>query len=286
MSVVVTAATGALGRLVIEELLTRLPADRIAAVVRDRERAADLAARGIELRIADYGDPEALAGAFRPGDRVLLISGNELGRRVAQHTAVIEAAKTAGVAQLAFTSFHRAPDAEFRLAEEYRVTERVLTGSGVPYTILRNGWYTENNTDRLAAVLAHDAVIASAGAGRISSASRADYAAAAAAVLTGDGHLGRAYDLTGEVAWSYEEYAAELSRQSGRTISYRNVPAEAHLDVLTGAGMPQPMAEIFVDLDAKVAQGAMAHTTGDLAGLIGRAPTPLAETVRTALATH
>ncbi|MCX4583531.1 SDR family oxidoreductase [Streptomyces sp. NBC_01481] len=284
MSIVVTGATGALGRLVIEELLAIVPAEQLAAVVRNKEKAADLAARGIELRIADYSEPGTLAGAFRAGDRVLLISGSEVGRRVPQHAAVIEAAKAAGVAQLAYTSVLGGPGADFRLAAEHQVTEQAIADSGLPYTFLRNGWYTENYTEHLAPVLEHGAVVASAGEGRIASASRADYAAAAAAALTGEGHLGTAYELSGDVAWSFAEYAAELSRQTGRTITYNNVPAEAHLEILTGAGLPGPLAEIFVDVDAAVGRGLLAGTSGDLARLAGRPTTPLADSVAAALA--
>ncbi|MEU9009747.1 SDR family oxidoreductase [Streptomyces sp. NPDC048479] len=285
MSIVVTGATGALGRLVVDELLATVPAERIAAVVRSKEKAADLAARGVELRIADYSEPESLAGAFRAADRVLLISGSEVGQRVPQHTAVIEAAKAAGVAQLAYTGVLGGPDADFQLAAEHKATEQVILDSGLPYTFLRNGWYTENYTEHLAPVLEHSAVVASAGEGRIASAARADYAAAAAAVLTGEGHLSQTYELSGDVAWSFEEYAAELSRQTGRTIAYNNVPAGTHLQILTGAGLPGPLAEILVDVDAAVGRGLLAGTTGDLARLTGRPTTLLADSVAAALAT-
>jgi NAD(P)H dehydrogenase (quinone) len=283
MNIVVTGATGALGRLVVEELLATVPADRVAAVVRDKEKGADLADRGVELRIADYDEPATLEGAFRPGDRVLLVSGSEVGRRVPQHTAVIEAAKAAGVAQLAYTGVLGGPDADFDLAAEHRATEQLILDSGLPYTFLRNGWYTENYTAALSPVLEHGAVVGSAGDGRIASATRADYAAAAAAVLTGEGHLGRAYELSGDTAWSLAEYAAELSRQTGRTITYNEVPAETHLSILTGAGVPEPFARILVDVDAAIARGRLARTTGDLARLAGRPTTPLADTISAAL---
>ncbi|MFF8847198.1 SDR family oxidoreductase [Streptomyces sp. NPDC015127] len=284
MSIVVTGATGALGRLVVEELLDTVPGDRIAAVVRDEEKAADLAARGVELRIADYGDPAALEGAFRAGDRVLLISGSEVGRRVPQHAAVIEAARAAGVAQLAYTGVLGGPEADFDLAAEHKATERLILESGLPYTFLRNGWYTENYTGNLTPVLEHGTVVGSAGDGRIASAGRADYAAAAAAVLTGEGHLGAAYELSGDTAWSLAEYAAELSRQTGRTITYTEVPAETHLGILTGAGVPEPFARILVDVDQAIGRGLLGRTTGDLARVTGRPTTPLAETVAAALA--
>ncbi|WP_169922606.1 NAD(P)H-binding protein, partial [Streptomyces lushanensis] len=183
MSIVVTGATGHLGRLVVESLLAAdVPADGIAAVARSEEKAAALVARGVELRLADYDRPETLAGAFRAGDRALLISGSEPGRRVPQHTAVIEAARAAGVAQLAYTGALGGQEADFDLADDHKETERLILASGLPYTFLRNGFYTEVYTENLAPVLEHGTVVANAGEGRTATASRADYAAAAAAV--------------------------------------------------------------------------------------------------------
>lgn len=284
MSIVVTGATGELGRLVIDQLLATTPAAGIAAVVRNKEKAAGIAALGVELRIADYSRSETLDGAFRAGDRVLLISGSEVGSRVAQHTAVIDAAKAAGVAQLAYTGVLGGPDADFLLADEHKVTEQLILDSGLPYTFLRNGWYTENYTANLAPVLAHGAVVANAGDGRIASATRADYAAAAAAVLTGEGHLGKAYELSGDVAWSLDEYAAEVARASGQEIVHNDVPAAAHQEILVGAGLPADFAAILVDVDEAVRRGRLAGTNGDLARLIGRPTTPLADTVAEAVA--
>ncbi|WP_327235016.1 SDR family oxidoreductase [Streptomyces sp. NBC_01317] len=287
MSIVVTGATGHLGRLVIESLLASgtAPGD-IAAVVRDKEKAAEPAARGVELRVADYDRPETLADAFRAGDRVLLISGSDVGRRVPQHSAVIDAARAAGVARFAYTSILGGPDSELQLAAEHQVTERLILDSGLPYTLLRNGFYTEVYTEALAPVLEHGKVVHSAGDGRIASASRADFAAAAATVLTGEGHLNRAYELSGDTAWSFAEYAAELSRQTGRTITYDNVPAEVYGEILGGAGVPAAFVPILVDLDAGIGRGQIANVTGDLARLIGRPTTPLAESVAEALASH
>ncbi|WP_392672056.1 SDR family oxidoreductase [Streptomyces sp. LN785] len=284
MSIVVTGATGELGRLVIEGLLATVPANGIAAVVRNEEKGAALAARGVELRIADYDRAETLADAFRAGDRVLLISGSEVGKRVPQHTAVIEAARAAGVAQLAYTGVLGGPDADFELAAEHKVTEQLILDSGLPYTFLRNGWYTENYTANLAPVLEHGAVVANAGEGRVASATRADYAAAAAAVLTGEGHLGRSYELSGDTAWSFAEYAAEVSKASGREIAYNDVPAAVHQEILVGAGLPEGFAAILVDVDEAIARGLLAGTTGDLARLIGRPTTPMAATVAAAVA--
>ncbi|MFJ7208171.1 SDR family oxidoreductase [Streptomyces sp. NPDC098789] len=284
MSIVVTGATGALGRLVLEDLLATVPATEIAAVVRNEAKAADLAARGVEVRVADYSDPASLEGVFRAGDRVLMISGSEVGQRVPQHTAVIGAAKAAGVAQLAYTGILGGPEADFDLAAEHRVTEQLILDSGLPHTFLRNGWYHENYTAQLGNVLEHGAVVGSAGEGRIASAARADYAAAAAAVVTGEGHLNKVYELSGDTSWSLAEYAAEVAAQSGREIAYASVPADAHLDVLTGAGVPAGFAAILVDVDAAISRGRLAGTSGDLAKLIGRPTTPIATAIAGALA--
>ncbi|MFE7974731.1 SDR family oxidoreductase [Streptomyces shenzhenensis] len=282
MSIVVTGATGHLGRHVVDQLLEKVPAEQITAVVRDEAKAADFAARGVRIAVADYNTPETFDGLFAADDRVLLISGNEFDKgRVQQHTVVIDAAKAAGVALLAYTSAPGSLTAA--LADDHRATEKVLLAAGLPYTLLRNGWYHENYTENLAPVLAHDAVVAAAGEGRISSASRADYAAAAVAVLTGEGHENKTYELGGDEAWSLAEYAAELSRQTGKEIAYSSVPGETMQGILTGAGVPEAMAAILVGVDASIAKGELVVATGDLSRLAGRPTTPLAEVVTTAL---
>ncbi|MFH7337793.1 SDR family oxidoreductase [Streptomyces sp. KHY 26] len=282
MSIVVTGATGHLGRHVVEQLLEKVPAERITAVVRDEEKAADFAARGVRLAVADYNAPETFEGLFAAGDKVLLISGNEFDNdRVRQHTVVIEAAKAAGVALLAYTS---APGTlKAALADDHRATEQVLRAAGLPYTLLRNGWYHENYTERLAPVLEHGAVVAAAGEGRVSSAARADYAAAAVAVLTGEGYENRTYELGGDEAWSFAEYAAELSRGTGREIVYNAVTVETMRGILTGAGLPEPLADVFAGVDASIARGELVVDSGDLSRLIGRPTTPLAAAVEAAL---
>ncbi|PKW08353.1 NAD(P)H dehydrogenase (quinone) [Streptomyces sp. 1222.5] len=282
MSIVVTGATGHLGRHVVEQLLEKVPADRITAVVRDKEKAAGLAARGVRLAVADYNAPETFDGLFSAGDRVLLISGNEFDKgRVRQHEVVIEAARAAGVALLAYTS---APGSlRAALADDHRATEEVLLASGLPYSLLRNGWYHENYTENLAPVLEHGAVVQAAGDGRISSASRADYAAAAVAVLTGEGHENTTYELGGDVAWGFAEYAAELSRQTGREIVYNPVSVVALTGILTGAGLPAPLAAILAGVDASIEKGELAVSSGDLSRLTGRPTTPLADAVAAAL---
>ncbi|MEU0756236.1 SDR family oxidoreductase [Streptomyces albogriseolus] len=282
MSIVVTGASGKLGRHVVEQLLEKVPAGQVTAVVRSPERVADLAERGVRVAVADYNAPETFDGLFAAGDKVLLISGNEFDKgRVRQHSVVIDAARAAGVALLAYTSAPGSLTAT--LADDHRGTERALLDSGVPYVLLRNGWYHENYTENLAPVLEHDAVVAAAGEGRISSASRADYAAAAVAVLTGEGHENTTYELGGDEAWSFAEYAAELSRQTGREIVYTPVTPEALTGILTGAGVPEPMAAVFAGVDAAIAEGQLVVDSGDLSRLTGRPTTPLAEAVAAAL---
>ncbi|EMF27742.1 MULTISPECIES: SDR family oxidoreductase [Streptomyces] len=282
MSIVVTGASGKLGRHVVEQLLEKVPAEQVTAVVRSPEKVADLAARGVRVAVADYNAPETFDGLFAAGDKVLLISGNEFDKgRVRQHSLVIDAAKAAGVALLAYTSAPATLTAT--LADDHRGTERALLDSGVPYVLLRNGWYHENYTENLGPVLEHDAVVAAAGEGRISSASRADYAAAAVAVLTGEGHENATYELGGDEAWSFAEYAAELSRQTGREIAYNPVTPEQLTGILVGAGLPEPMAAMFAGVDAAIAEGQLVVDSGDLSRLAGRPTTPLAEAVTAAL---
>ncbi|MFB7612686.1 SDR family oxidoreductase [Kitasatospora sp. NPDC056181] len=282
---VVTGATGQLGRLVVEGLLAKVPAGEVAVAVRSAAKAADLAARGVTVREVDYDRPESLAGAFAAGDRVLLISGSEVGRRIPQHTAVVEAARAAGVALLAYTSAPGA--ATFRLADEHKATEVAIRESGVPYSFLRNGWYTENYLGDAAGTVARGVVIGSAGEGRVASAPRRDYADAAVAVLLGEGdvsgHADTVYELSGDAAWSLPELAAELARVSGRPVEHREVTPAEHREVLVGAGLPEGFAEVLVDVDAGIARGELAGTPGDLARLIGRPTVPLAESVRAAL---
>ncbi|POX56353.1 NAD(P)-dependent oxidoreductase [Streptomyces sp. Ru71] len=282
MSIVVTGATGKLGRHVVEQLLQKVAADQVTAVVRSPEKAADLAERGVRLAVADYNAPETFDGLFAAGDKVLLISGNEFDKgRVRQHQVVIDAAKAAGVALLAYTSAPGSLTAA--LADDHRATEEALLASGLPYVLLRNGWYHENYTENLAPVLEHHAVVAAAGEGRVSSASRADYAAAAVAVLTGEGHENRTYELGGDTAWSFAEYAAELSRATGEEIVYNAVSPEALTGILTGAGLPEPLAAIFAGVDVSIEKGELEVTSGDLSRLAGRPTTPLAEAIAAAL---
>lgn len=277
--IAITGATGQLGRLVVAQLLDRVPAADIVAAVRSPAKAADLAARGIEVRLADYDDPDTLATALQGIDKLLLISSSELGRRARQHGNVIAAAVRAGVDLIAYTSVLHADDSPLGLAEEHRQTEAALAASNVPYVLLRNGWYMENYAAAIPAALEHGAVIGSAGDGRISAAPREDFAAAAAAVLTRDGQAGRTYELAGDDAFTLTELADEIARQSGRPVAYRNLSQADHAAALIDAGLPEPVAGLLADSDAGVAQGALYDDGQALSRLIGRRTTPLAALV-------
>jgi NAD(P)H dehydrogenase (quinone) len=281
MSIVVTAATGHLGNLVIDELLERVPTDQVVAVARNAEKAAPLAARGVEVRIANYNDRAALATVFHAGDTVLLISGLE-PNRLDQHVAVIAAAKAAGVARIVYTSVLGGSEADFDLAVDHIATEQAILDSGLNYTFLRNGWYHEVYTAQIPTQLEHG-VVGSAGDGRIGSAARRDYAAATAVVLTGEGHDKTAYELNGDTSWTLAEYAAELSKQAGQEVAYSNVPAETYLEILLGAGVPEGFAPILVDVDDAIERGRLAGRGSDLSRLIGRPTTPLADAIAVAL---
>lgn len=283
--IVVTGATGQLGRLVIEQLLQRgVPASGIVAAVRNPAKAADLATRGVQLREADYGKPETLARAFAGAERLLLISSSELGARLPQHQAVIAAARAARVGQLVYTSLLHAERSPLGLAAEHRATEEAIAAAGLPHVLLRNGWYTENYLASVPAALQHGAFIGSAGAGRIASATRADYAAAAAVVLTQPIGASRVYELAGDRAYTLAELVAELNRQTGKSVRYQDLPQAEFAAALVGAGLPRPVAELLADSDAGAAKGALFDDSRQLSSLIGRPTTPLAAALQAALA--
>ncbi|KAA1057103.1 SDR family oxidoreductase [Azospirillum argentinense] len=280
MTIAVTGATGQLGRLVIARLKETVPASGIVALVRSPAKAADL---GVEAREADYGNPETLARALVGVDTLLLISSNEIGQRAAQHRNVVNAAKAAGVGRIVYTSLLHADRSPLSLAEEHRATEADIKASGIPFMILRNGWYTENHTGSVGAALAGGAFIGSAGDGRISSATRADYADAAVAVLTGSGHEGKTYELAGDEAVTLADLAAEISRQSGKNIPYRNLPEADYAAILAGFGLPEDFAKGIASWDADASKGALFDDGRQLSALIGRPTTPLSAAVAAAL---
>lgn len=284
MSVVVTAATGHLGRLVVTELLARgVPAADVVATGRRVEALADLAAQGVRVVASDYADPESLRAAFEGAEKVLLVSGNEVGQRVTQHGNAIDAAKAAGVRHLVYTSAPRATTSDLVLAPEHKATEELLAASGLTTTVLRNNWYTENYVPTLEQARATGEVVASAGEGRVASATRADFAAAAAVVLTTPGHEGAVYELGGDTAWTHHELAAAIGEVLGREVVYRPVSPEEHLAVLTTAGLDEGTAGFVVALDGNIRDGALADVTGDLSRLTGRPTTSLVDGLRAAV---
>jgi NAD(P)H dehydrogenase (quinone) len=281
--IVITGASGQLGRLVVKSLLNHLPASRIVAAVRQPAKAADLAALGIQVRQADYGQPATLDAAFAGAEKVLLISSSEIGQRVAQHRNVIDAARRAGVRLIAYTSLLHAPESPLALAQEHVATEACLKAAGVPHVLLRNGWYTENYLASIPPALRHGAYIGSAGDGRIASAARADYADAAAAVLTLPDQAGKVYELAGDTSYTLAEFAAELSRQAGKTVPYVNLPQAEFQAALVGAGLPDGLASVLADSDVGAAQGALLDHQRQLSTLIGRPTATLSSMIKAAL---
>ncbi|PYP76246.1 MAG: NAD(P)-dependent oxidoreductase [Gemmatimonadetes bacterium] len=276
MTIAITAATGQLGRLVVQSLKTRAPHQEVVALVRSPEKAADL---GVDALDADYDRPETLDRALAGVDTLLLISGPDVGRRVAQHRRVIDAARRAGVRRVVYTSAIHADVSPLDIAVDHRATEADLTASGVAYTIVRNSWYTENYASAISGALASGAVLGSADGARISSATRADYAEGIATVLAGTGHEGRTYELAGDEAWTMSDLAAEISRQSGRTIVYRDLPPAEYAAILAGFGIPEGVAKAIAGWDVAAAQGALFDDSRTLSRLIGRPTTPLSAVV-------
>lgn len=278
MTIAVTGATGQLGRLVIAGLTAA--GQTPVALARDPARATDL---GTEVRAFNYDRPETLPAALAGIDTVLLISGSEIGKRAQQHAAVIDAAKAAGVRRIVYTSLLHADTSPLSLADEHRQTEAALAASGLTVTVLRNGWYSENYTASVAPALANGAFYGAAGQGRIAAAARADYADAAVTVLTQDGHDGQTYELAGAPAFTLEDLAAEISRQTARDIPYVNLTEADYAKALEGAGLPAPVAAAYASFDSGAAQGALAGDGAVLKRLIGRDTTSLADSVRAAI---
>ena len=281
--IVVTGATGQLGKLVVEQLLRGVPASEVVAAVRDPQRAQDLAARGVAVRQAEYARPESLRAAFAGAEKVLLISSSEVGQRVPQHQAVIDAARSAGVKLLAYTSILNADSSNLLLSQEHKATEAYLRAADLPFTLLRNGWYTENHTGSLAAAVEHGAVLGAAKQGRFAAAARADYAAAAAAVLTGEGHENKVYELGGDAPYTLAELAAEVARQTGKPVVYRDLPQAEFAKVLAGFGLPESLAGAIADADAGASRGELDTLSHDLKELIGRPTATLPQAVSAAL---
>ncbi|MER6808737.1 SDR family oxidoreductase [Spirillospora sp. NPDC000708] len=279
MSIVVTGATGRLGRLTVEALLRRgIPAADVIATGRDISGIKDLADRGVTARRADFADTDSLAEAFAGADRLLLISASvPVDERVANHRRVIDAAVAAGVSLMAYTSTTHADTAATIIGATHGETEKYLRDRGIPSVLLRNGWYLENYTAQLPQILQNGAVIGAAGEGRISAASRADYAEAAAVVLTTEGHTGAVYELGGDESFTLTELAAAISSAAGKEIAYAHLPVTEFARALAAAGLPAELAEVLADADLGMSRGEMYTDSGDLRRLIGRRPVTLAE---------
>lgn len=281
MKIGITAATGQLGKLVVESLKQKVASENIVVLVRTPEKASDL---GVEAKAFDYSNKESQVEALKGIDTLLLISGSEVGQREAQHANVIASAKEAGVKKIVYTSVLHADTSTLSLAVEHIATEKNLQESGLTYTILRNGWYTENYAGSIGGALAGGAFIGSVGDGKISSAARIDFAEAAATVLATEGHDGKVYELAGDTSYTLTDLAAEISAQTGKTLPYANLPEAEYAKILTSFGLPEFLAQAIASWDVSASKGDLFDDSKTLSALIGRPTTPLAETVKETLA--
>lgn len=281
--IVVTGANGNLGRAVIQQLVERVPASDVVAIVRDKAKAEDLAALGVEVREADYSRPETLSKALLGADKVLLISSSEIGQRVQQHSAVVDAAKDAGVQLIAYTSILNADRSTLVLAQEHKATEAYIRESGLPFVLLRNGWYLENQTGALAPAVEHGAILGAAGDGRFAAAARSDYAGAAVAVLTTDGHAGRIYELAGDEPYTLEQLASKVSQHTGKPVIYKRLSESEYATALASFGLPEPVAKAVADADRGAANGELDSSSSDLRTLLGKPTTSLSTAIEAAL---
>ena len=278
--IAITGATGQLGQHVIESLLKTVPASQIVAIVRNPAKATALSQQGITVRQADYSDEAAFTTALQGIDKLLLISSSEVGQRAPQHRNVINAAKAAHVKFIAYTSLLHADTSPLGLADEHVATEKMLAESGIAYALLRNGWYTENYLASAPAALEHGVFIGAAGEGKIASATRADYAAAAARVISEDGHAGKTYELAGDAGWTLSQLAAELAKQSGKKVVYQNLSEADFAAALKGVGLPAGLADMLADSDTGASKGGLFDDSHTLSKLIGRPTTSLADSVK------
>ncbi|TDS63635.1 SDR family oxidoreductase [Myroides indicus] len=280
MKIGITGTTGQLGRLVVEKMKQRVNSDNLVALVRSPEKAADL---GIDARPFDYDNPEAILQGLNGIDNLLLISGSEIGQRKTQHKNIIEAAQKAGVKWIVYTSLLHADTSSLSLAKEHIETEKMLKDSGIPYTILRNGWYTENYMGSVSGALQAGVLIGSAGDGKISSAAREDFAEAAAVVLTSDKQIGKVYELAGDESYTLKDLAAEISKQTGKKIPYNNLSEDEHVEILNKQGLPEGLAQMLAGFDAGTSHNDLFDDGKELSRLIGRPTISLAEAVRRTL---
>ncbi|EKQ7211392.1 TPA: SDR family oxidoreductase [Citrobacter freundii] len=278
--IAITGATGQLGQHVIESLLKTVPASQIVAIVRNPAKATALSQQGITVRQADYSDEAAFTTALQGIDKLLLISSSEVGQRAPQHRNVINAAKAAHVKFIAYTSLLHADTSPLGLADEHVATEQMLAESGIAYALLRNGWYTENYLASAPAALEHGVFIGAADEGKIASATRADYAAAAARVISEDGHAGKTYELAGDAGWTLSQLAGELAKQSGKKVVYQNLSEADFAAALKGVGLPAGLADMLADSDTGASKGGLFDDSHTLSKLIGRPTTSLADSVK------
>ena len=278
--IAITGATGQLGQHVIANLLNTTAASQLVAVVRNPAKAEALSQKGIVVRQADYGDEAALIKALQGVDKLLIISSSEVGQRAPQHRNIINAAKAAGVKFIAYTSLLHADTSPLGLHVEHVETEKMLADSGIPYALLRNGWYTENYLASAPPALEHGVFIGAAGEGKIASATREDYAAAAARVIAEEGHAGKVYELAGDHGWTLSELAAELAKQSGKKVVYQNLSQADFAAALKSVGLPAGLADMLADSDVGASKGGLFDDSHTLSKLIGRPTTPLAESVK------
>ena len=278
--IAITGATGQLGQQVFANLLNTTAAHQLVAVVRNPAKAEALSQKGVVVRQADYGDEAALTRALQGVDKLLIISSSEVGQRAPQHRNIINAAKAAGVKFIAYTSLLHADTSPLGLADEHVATEKMLADSGIPFALLRNGWYTENYLASAPAALEHGVFIGAAGEGKIASATRADYAAAAARVIAEDGHAGKVYELAGDHGWTLSELAAELAKQSGKNVVYQNLSQADFAAALKSVGLPAGLADMLADSDVGASKGGLFDDSHTLSKLIGRPSTSLAESVK------
>jgi NAD(P)H dehydrogenase (quinone) len=280
MKIGITGATGQLGSIVVAKLKEKVSADKIIALVRSTQKAADL---GVEAREANYDQPETLEAALKGVDTLLLISSSEIGKRATQHQNVIDAAKKNGVKRIVYTSLLHADTTSLSIGEEHVATEAALQQSGIPFTILRNGWYTENYAGTIPGAIAGGAYLGSAGNGKVSAASRKDYAEAAVTVLTTNGHEGKVYELAGDEAFTLGDLAAEISKQSGKDIPYKNLPENEYAAILSSFGLPEGLAGAIAGWDVSISKGDLFNDSKQLSNLIGHQTTPVSEVVSQAV---
>ncbi|MBI6282271.1 SDR family oxidoreductase [Proteus mirabilis] len=281
--IAITGATGLLGQHVIENLLQTVPANQIVAFARDVKKGSSFSQKGVLVRQADYNDKASLITALQGVDKLLLISSSEVGKRSIQHRNVIEAAKSADVQFIAYTSILHADRSPLSLHVEHVETEKMLADSGISYTLLRNGWYTENYLASVPAAIEHGVFLGAAGDGKIASATRADYALAAARVISEEGHIGKVYELAGDEAWTLEQLAKELTKQSGKQVIYNNLSQADFVAALKTAGLPDKLSNMLADSDIGASKGGLFDDSHTLSKLIGRRTTTLAESIKAIL---